>query len=97
MHNTLSHIYLLNVTKFQKFMNWKFNEFFTYTWCKFLSAWNVGYIKAVMKTDSYRHFLLPPSCQVVAKGHTNLKKPAIKSCRFVQICMTFCCHPELKG
>ena len=30
MHNTISRIYLWNVSKFQKFINWKFKKFILY-------------------------------------------------------------------
>ena len=82
-------IYLPNVTKFQKFVNWKLKKFVTYTRRKFLPAWTFVtssrrlkyiYQNSLMKTHSYRHFLLTLSCQVRTKGHTNLKKPAVKIC-----------------
>ena len=41
MQNTTSRITLRNVTKFQKFRNWKFEKFITYTRRKTLPAWNV--------------------------------------------------------
>ena len=52
--------------------------------------------KTVMKTHSYKHFILTFSCKVVKKGHKNLNKPVTKCCRFVQISTTFCYHPTLK-
>ena len=94
------------LTKFQKFINRQFKTFATYTWRKFLPVWNfvtfprplnVVYIKIVIKTNSYKHFLLTLSCQVVTKGHKNLNKPAAKSCTFVLMWMTFCYHPTLTG
>ena len=41
MQNTISHINLRNITKFQKFINWKFKKFVTYTRPKILPPWNV--------------------------------------------------------
>ena len=93
MLHTISRIYCRNVTKIQKFINWKFSRFVTYTWRKFLPVWNVVYITAAMKMYSYRHFILTLSCQVVTKCHKNLNKPATKSCRFVLMRITFCLLP----
>ena len=39
MHNTISRIYLPNVTKFQKFVSWKLKKFVTYTCRTFLPVW----------------------------------------------------------
>ena len=41
LQNTTSRITLRNATKFQKFRNWKFEKFITYTRRKTLPAWNV--------------------------------------------------------
>ena len=59
MHNSILRINPQNVTKFQKFVNWKFKKFLMtqiFTYLKFC------YI-----------FYITLSCQVVTKGHTNLK------------------------
>ena len=42
MQNATSHITLRNVTKFEKFINWKFKRFIIYTRRKTLPAWDVA-------------------------------------------------------
>ena len=93
MHKTISHVFLRNVTKVQKFINWTFwkngtcihdaNFYLLEILFSFLGRLKCCIHKILMKTYFYRHFLLSLSCQVLTKDRTNLKKPATKSCRFL--------------
>ena len=104
MHNTILRIYLRNVTKFEKFTNWKLKKFVTYTSRKFLPVWNFvtspprwkyTYQNSLMKTHSYRHF--NPVMPSGDKRSYKLKK----TCREkLQICLNVCdvlLPPGIKG
>ena len=84
MNKKISRIYLRNVTKFQKSINWTFKNlslthdatFYLHgILLHFLVDQNMIYIKTVMKMHSYRHLLLTLSCQMVTTGHTKLNLP----------------------
>ena len=93
MQNKISRITLRNVTKFQKFRNWKFKKFITYTRCKTLPAWNVvkfprrlkycihqnSHENALFYALSFNYFM--PGGYIRSYKHIN--KAAAKSCRFL--------------